>query len=92
MAHEIYLKLDALVGECQEKDHVDWIVINSFSCSITAANSDNDDFYSGACEHAPIDITKHIDRSSPKLAIAACMRSRFAQATYSSENSHFPSI
>jgi type VI secretion system Hcp family effector len=81
MAHEIYLKLDALVGECQEEYHRNWIVINSFNCSITAASSDNDDFYSGVCEHAPVDITKHIDRSSPKLAIAACMRSRFSQAT-----------
>jgi type VI secretion system secreted protein Hcp len=89
MAHEIYLKLyvetvpkeNFIIGEAQEQDHKDWIVIDNFSCSVTAASSDNDDFYSGASEHAPIDITKHIDRSSPKLALAACMRTRFAKAT-----------
>lgn len=80
MAHEIFMRLDAILGECQEQHHLNWIVLDSFSCSVTAASSDNDDFYSGASEHAPVDISKHIDRSSPKLALAACMRTRFAQA------------
>ena len=80
MAHEIYLKLDAILGECQQPDHMNWIILDSFNCSVTAANGENDDFYSGACEHSPIEISKHIDRSSPKLALAACQRTRFANA------------
>ena len=79
MAQEIYLKLDAVIGECRETYHKNWIVLDSFSCSVTSADGD-DDFYSGACKHSPLEITKHIDRSSPKLALAACQRTRFGQA------------
>jgi type VI secretion system Hcp family effector len=81
MAHEIYLKLDAIIGEAQEQHHKNWIVIDEFNCSVTAAEGGDDDFYSGASTHVPIGINKHIDRSSPKLALAACMRKRFTKAT-----------
>lgn len=79
MAHEIYLHLDSIPGECNETYHKQWIVIDSFSCSIEAAGGSGDS--SGACEHAPMEISKHIDRSSPKLALAACQRTEFNKAT-----------
>lgn len=74
MAHEIYLKLDSIQGECNEQSHKYWIVLDSFSSSISSAS---DDEASGACEHSPLEISKHIDRSSPKLALATCNLHRF---------------
>ena len=78
MAHEIFLKLDSIVGECNEVLHKKWIVIDSFSCSITAAGGDDDPC--GGCEHSPLEISKHIDMSSPRLALAACRRTEFSTA------------
>ena len=75
MAHEIYLKLDSILGECNEIYHKHWIVLDSFSCSISSADSDGN--ASGGCDHSPLEVSKHIDRSSPKLAIAACNLHKF---------------
>ena len=79
MAHEIYLRLDAVIGECQEQFHKNWIVIQSFTNSITGAGSGVES--SGACKHGSVSISKEIDRSSPKLALAACNGYPFKMAT-----------
>lgn len=75
MAHEIYMHLDSIIGECSEMYHKNWIVLDSFSCSITSALSDGD--LTGACQHGDLEISKHIDRSSPKLALATCNATKF---------------
>ena len=75
MAHEIYMHLDSIMGECNEIYHKNWIVLDGFSCSITSAF--NDETMSGACEHGEMSISKLIDRSSPKLALATCNLTRF---------------
>ena len=79
MAHEIYLHLDSIMGECNETYHKHWIVLESFNCSITSAYSDGD--MSGACEHGEVSISKQIDRASPKLALATCNLTVFNKAT-----------
>ncbi len=78
MAHEIYMRLDSIMGECIESFHMNWIVLDSFSCSISAPS---DDEASGACELSEMEISKHIDRSSPKLALATCNLTRFDKGT-----------
>lgn len=67
------------MGECNEPFHMNWIVLDDFSCSITSAFSDGD--ISGACEHSDLSISKHIDRSSPELALATCNLTKFNQGT-----------
>ena len=79
MAHEIFLRIEgpAILGESNETLHRQWIVIDSFSISITAAGGEDDSC--GACTHSPMEISKHIDKSSPKLALAACKRTEFSK-------------
>ena len=60
MAHEIYLHLDSIVGECNETYHKHWIVLESFNCSITSAYSDGD--MSGACEHGEVSILLYLTK------------------------------
>lgn len=79
MAHEIYFRLDSIIGECNEPFHRNWIVLDDFSFSITSAYNDSD--ISGACEHSDLSISKHIDRSSPELALATCNLTKFNRGT-----------
>ena len=79
MSHDIYLQMKPIRGESTDQGHPDWMEIDSYDISITSAGDDDDS--SGACEHSPISITKQIDFASPKLALAACNRTVFEQAT-----------
>ena len=65
-----FLKLSGVLGEAADRDHKDWIVIESFSWG--ALRSGTTPIYSGATGngkgYGEIKITKAVDRSSPKLA------------------------
>lgn len=83
MAHEIYLRINTdsnseLKGECFEQAHLGWIVLDEFNFSVTGSSENYRS--SGGPELSPISINKHIDKASPKLALATCMRSKFLKA------------
>jgi len=65
-AFDMYLKIEGVPGESQDKNHKDWIEVLSYkwgvSQSAAAARADHQDF----------SVTKCIDKSSPLLAVYAC--------------------
>ena len=70
---DIYVKFDspAIKGESQDKDHKDWIEINSWSQAISQPRSATASTAGGhtaeRCEHRDMVFTKDLDVVSPLL-------------------------
>lgn len=65
-----YLKFDGVEGESVDKDHKGWIDVLSVSGLAPQGKSreKGSGMATGKRQHAPVTITKPIDKSSPKLA------------------------
>ena len=70
MSKDIFIQITGIIGESTDGDHPLWIEVDSFNCSVAAAGGDDES--SGACTHTPIEVSKTLDVSSPKLALYAC--------------------
>ena len=70
MSKDIFINITGIIGESTDTDHPLWIEVDSFNCSVSAAGGDDES--SGACSHTPIEVSKTLDVSSPKLALYAC--------------------
>jgi type VI secretion system secreted protein Hcp len=77
MAFDAYLKIDSIPGECTDKGHEDWIQLLAFNHGV---NQPHKTVTAGGgsrggverCEHQDFTITKHIDKSTPKLNLHCC--------------------
>jgi type VI secretion system secreted protein Hcp len=76
MAFDAFVKIDGIPGESTDDKHKDWIEVLSFNhglqqpASVTASSAGG-----GTAErvnHADLQITKHIDKASPKLHENCC--------------------
>ena len=65
-----YLKYDGIDGESKDTDHKDWIDILSASQSIMHPAGSS--AASPAADPTDFVVTKYIDKSTPKLALACC--------------------
>jgi type VI secretion system secreted protein Hcp len=71
-----YLKIDGIPGECLEKNHKDWVEIQSFThhirqpASVTAKSAGG--ATSGGSQHDDYAITKLMDKASPLLYQFCC--------------------
>ena len=76
MAFDAFLKIETIPGESTDSKHKDWIEILSYSHGVSQTPSGSLSSGGGAssqrCDHAPMTITKALDKSSPKLAEACC--------------------
>src|SRR5262245_47010292 len=76
MPIKAYVKIDGAPGECLEKNHKDWIEIESFNhhiqqpASITAKSAGG--ATSGGAKHGDFAITKLMDKASPLLYLFCC--------------------
>jgi len=66
-----FVKIQGVDGESNDKDHKDWIIIESFSWGVARTSS--------AAAAGDIIITKAVDRSSPKLAECRAKGSGFPE-------------
>ena len=76
MSFDAYLKIDTIDGEATAKGHEKWIQILAFNHSLAQSGGGS---YSGAggqsggrCDHGAFSISKSLDKSSPKIALACC--------------------
>lgn len=67
-----YLKIGDIKGESTDRDHKDWIIIESMSVDkdVNAPRDAASGLATGKRMHKPFVITKELDKSSPKLAEA----------------------
>lgn len=78
----LFLNLgEDIKGESTDKDHKDWIVLNSFDWGVTnSARQSSSGGGSGKVTFSDLTITKPVDTSSPKLLQATSSGTHFSEA------------
>lgn len=83
MAFDAFLKVDTVPGESQDSGHKDWIEILGYNHEIIQPASASASTAGGGtaerCEHKDFEITKFIDKASPKLYEACCKGSHLKE-------------
>ncbi len=76
MAFDAFLKIDGISGESTDDKHKDWIEILSFNHSMMQPNmgavSAKGAHTTGRVDISDFSVVKHLDKASPKLALACC--------------------
>lgn len=76
MAFDCFLKIATIPGESTDDKHKDWIEVLSFSHGVTQSSSgsvnSSGSRTTGRCDHHDFQITKTLDKASPKLSLACC--------------------
>ena len=82
---DIYLKIDGVDGEAQDKDHQNEIEILSFSMGVSNLGSGDVGTGSGSSRASLSDLSvmKRVDKASPGLFINCCTGKHFDTATLS---------
>ncbi|MFX0124472.1 MAG: Hcp family type VI secretion system effector [Candidatus Hodarchaeota archaeon] len=62
-----YLKIDGMDGEATEANHQKWIDVLAFSHNVMVPSEVGTSRTTGIQKHAPLRITKMVDKTSPKL-------------------------
>lgn len=62
-----YLKIEGLDGEAQEQKYQNWIDVLAYSHNVMVPYSTDISRSAGTQQHAPLRITKMVDKTSPKL-------------------------
>jgi type VI secretion system secreted protein Hcp len=71
MAYDAFLKIEGIPGESQDDKHKDWIEILDWKHEMTQPSSATASSAGGGTtervDHGDVEITKHIDKASPKI-------------------------
>jgi type VI secretion system secreted protein Hcp len=85
VAFNAFMKLGDIKGECTDKDHKDWILVQSFSHGITQPPSVTQKSAGGRSaeevHHSEFSVTKLLDAATPKIHEAACKGTHIAEVT-----------
>ena len=69
-ANDYFLQIDGIPGESTDKDHKDWIDIESFSWGLTLVTSGAGGAGTGKATFSDLAWTQHVDVSTPKWFLA----------------------
>lgn len=69
-ANDYFLQIDGIPGESTDKDHKDWIDIDSFSWGLTLTTSGTGGAGVGKATFSDLAWTQHVDVSTPKWFLA----------------------
>ena len=76
MAFDAYLQIDGIKGEATDDKHKEWIGVQAYSIGVsqptTGAGAGQGGLVAGRADPQRLEITKLIDVSSPKIALACC--------------------
>lgn len=78
-AADYFLRIGDIRGESTEKNHRDWIDINSFSWSIS--NTGSTQYGGGRAMFSPFSWTQQLDRSVPPLFVDVASGKHYPRAT-----------
>lgn len=86
MAFDAYIKIDNIPGEALDNDHKDWIEMLSYQFGMTQDISTTASSAGGAAAGrahlGDLQVTKHIDRASPKLFESAASGFIFRKSSF----------
>ena len=74
-AVDMFIKIEGIPGESQDQSHRDWIDVLSFDMSVSRPiepGAGGGAAGRQAAQRSDLVLTKYIDKSSPKLALACC--------------------
>jgi len=79
----MFLKIEGIPGESKDQNHKDWIDVLSFSKSVSRPIEPGAGGRAGgqAAEASDLALSKYIDKSSPKLALACCEGGHIPEVT-----------
>ncbi len=82
-AVDMFLKIEGIPGESKDQNHKDWIDVLSFSKSVSRPIEPGAGGRAGgqAAEASDLALSKYIDKSSPKLALACCEGGHIPEVT-----------
>ncbi|UCG04571.1 MAG: type VI secretion system tube protein Hcp [Candidatus Heimdallarchaeota archaeon] len=66
-AYIAFLYIEGVDGEAQAQDHENWIEVLAYSHNVMTADPTGAVRTAGSVQHAPLRITKMVDKASPKL-------------------------
>jgi len=83
MAVDMFMKIDTVDGEAQDKTHKKEIDVLSWHWGMSNAGSAHNGSGAGAgkCNVHDLTFTKWVDTATPKLALACCAGKHFKDAT-----------
>jgi type VI secretion system secreted protein Hcp len=83
MAVDMFMKIDTVDGESRDKTHKKDIDVLAWSWGISNSGSAHVGGGAGAgkCNVQDVSFTKWVDSSTPKLALACCAGTHYAEAT-----------
>jgi type VI secretion system secreted protein Hcp len=82
MAVDMFLKMDPIKGEAQDKSHMDEIDVLAWSWGMSQSGTTHMGGGAGAgkVNVQDLSITKYVDKSSPDLMLACCNGKHFDEA------------
>jgi type VI secretion system secreted protein Hcp len=76
MAFDAYMEIAGIKGDCTDKDHAEWIEIQSFSHGLSqqigGSRSAGGAATAGRCDHQDFTVIKQMDFATPKLFEKCC--------------------
>jgi type VI secretion system secreted protein Hcp len=85
MAFNAFINFGDIKGESTDKDHKDWVMVQSFAQSVTQPASVTQKSAGGrsaeAVQHSEFIIVKLLDAATPKLFEAACKGTHIPEVT-----------
>ena len=76
MAFDAFLQIDGIPGESTDDQHKDWVEIKDYAHNInqplSGSASSGGGRSSERANHGTFQITKELDKASPKLSLACC--------------------
>ena len=72
--YKVFCRIEGIDGESTDRDHENWIDVLSFHHDISQPDPEpgGGGHRAGRSEHEDFYIAKHLDKTSPKLALACC--------------------
>lgn len=85
MAFDAYLEIDGIPGESTDGGHKDWVEIKDYSHNINQPMSGSASSGGGRsserANHGVFQITKELDKASPKLSLCCCNGENISKVT-----------
>jgi type VI secretion system Hcp family effector len=80
-ANDYFLQIDGIPGESTDRDHKDWIDVESFSWGLTLASSGSGGAGIGKATFSDLAWFQYVDASTPKWFIAVASGKRIGTVT-----------
>ncbi len=87
---DLFLEIPEVPGESKKENHIGQMDISSWSFAANNQVSQGMQGSTGKVSMSDIQVTKTVDKGSPKLFLACCGGTRFPKVTIWGQSTHHP--